>query len=302
MKKRTLPWFAMILFIVSVKTPSIAGNRQIDSGEFLITCGAETSSGTQITVVDKKLSREIYSALIPDVYSRHYHPVEFHNGNLYVIQRTGGSDGYSQFPDTWNDQLWRYDRNKKGVKLFENRGLCFSVTPNEKVIVITDGSAQTSDGGHLIFLSPDGVLNKTLNAQDVNFEDWGDLFPTDNSLFISEGGPGSGFHRLLKVNFKDMQSEMIDLSHLKFDSDYSFNPRVEKVIGSDAPVLYDVESAEEWRKGNPKVTLRLYDIESKKVEVISTSIAKGFSPKWLDDHTIEYNDPKSGSRVSRKIN
>ncbi len=35
---------------------------------------------------------------------------------------------------------------------------------------------------------------------------------------------------------------------------------------------------------------------------IATSIAKEFSPTWIDDYTFEYNDPNNKQRPLYKLN
>src|SRR5512140_1169751 len=50
---------------------------------------------------------------VADVYSDHYHPAEFHNGNVYVIRRIGDTSS-----STWTDELWKYDSAKRGSRIF----------------------------------------------------------------------------------------------------------------------------------------------------------------------------------------
>ncbi|HIE38991.1 MAG TPA: hypothetical protein EYP77_07995, partial [Anaerolineae bacterium] len=57
----------------------------------------------------------------PDFYAQHYHGSERHNGNLYVIRRIGYTPGGGRSTG-WTDELWRYDLEGNGTKLYAAQG------------------------------------------------------------------------------------------------------------------------------------------------------------------------------------
>ena len=76
---------------------------------------------TDIFLKDPKTGQETFYITLSDIYRNHYHNAEYHNGNLYIIHRTGGDTGYQTNPN-WTDELWRYNQQKQGQKLYSVRG------------------------------------------------------------------------------------------------------------------------------------------------------------------------------------
>jgi hypothetical protein len=62
-------------------------------------------------------------------------------------------------------------------------------------------------------------------------------------------------------------------------------------------VFFDVTSAQEFEDGINTVTLFVYDFNTQTEKVIATSISKLFHPRWLDDRTIEYDDPSGEGKI-----
>jgi len=50
-----------------------------------------------------------------------------------------------------------------------------------------------------------------------------------------------------------------------------------------------------------KVHLFLYDLNTQTLQTIATSIARPFSPKWLDNARFEYDDPNGGARIEYTV-
>jgi hypothetical protein len=75
----------------------------------------------------------------------------------------------------------------------------------------------------------------------------------------------------------------------------------EKIAFSDYPAMYDVDSAQEYERSGAKVNLVVYDLKTKAQEQIATSITKKFEPKWIDENTLEYNNPNGTGRLTKQI-
>lgn len=90
---------------------------------------------TDIYLKDPKTGQETFYLTLSDIYRNHYHNAEYHNGNLYIIHRTGGDTGYETNLN-WTDELWRYNQQKKGQRLYSVRGIDFRVSEDEKLIAI----------------------------------------------------------------------------------------------------------------------------------------------------------------------
>jgi len=70
-----------------------------------------------------------------------------------------------------------------------------------------------------------------------------------------------------------------------------------KLVYSDLPAIFTVDDIEDFVRSQQQVTLFVYDLASQSTQVIATSVAEGFHPRWLDDSTIEYSDPDGNDRI-----
>ena len=290
---------AITISLISLTVPCVAGAPKENCEEgYSISSTELGGKKTRIDVLKIGKSEPTYSIVLQDVNSGHYHLYEFHNGNLYIIQRTGYVQSPSQPRDTWTDELWKYDYSKKGEKLFSFRGLDFRVSPNERYILVRYGRVDTIEGAHLELLDSKGNRIRKFGAKDFISQDVGNMYLTDEYLFFSEG---ACFSKIIKLNLLTFSWKMDDLSGLSFCYEYDFNPMTEKLVGSDFPFLGDVETGNQWQEGMPAVTLYLYDLVSKKKTVVSTSVAKDFNPQWLCDDRFQYSDPHSSQRITHII-
>lgn len=284
---------SFVIFLLFFLTMTALSQYETGNTQVQIESKEIQSGKTRIEVIDIASTRKVYSIVLEDVYLQ-YHPYEFHNGNLYVILRTGGPEGFLKFPDTWTDALWKYDKGHNGSMVYSVRGLDFRVSPNESYIAI-----ESMDS--LLILNPYGQRLRGFSVKDFDLEGIDNMCMTNEYLFFSNGGPGASFGQLFKISLNDFSWSQKDLSGLSFADEFSFNPLIETIVGSDYPWLIDTYDLEYWVKGNPTVTLYLYDFRSKKKSELATSIAKRFTPKWLDTTHVEIDDPRSAKRIVIKI-
>lgn len=50
-----------------------------------------------------------------------------------------------------------------------------------------------------------------------------------------------------------------------------------------------------------KTPLYVYNLETKSEQVVTTGVAKQYKPAWLNDETLEYDNPNGVGRISSKI-
>ncbi len=92
-----------------------------------------------------------------DLYSDHYHPLEYHNGSLFVMHRfeySGPGD------DDWRSELWVYDAAKKGKLVFASKSLDFRAAPDGMTIAV-------SDNDRLYFMDTNGNAFAQLSAAQL---------------------------------------------------------------------------------------------------------------------------------------
>jgi hypothetical protein len=261
---------------------------------------ASDPTRSDVYLQDPTTAQETFYITLLDVYRGHYHNAEFHNGSLYIIHRTGGDSGYETNPN-WMDDLWRYNPQEPGVKLFSVRGLDFRVSDDENFIAIT-AYDETTFKPSVTFTDRSGaVLNVTDGSQfgdNPNFSPakWG------GSSFWLESGAGPTIQQFIKIDTADFQPTVFDVSMFPITvGEYDLNPAKETIAFSDYPVFFDADSVEEFEASGTPITLSVYDLNTQAVQPIATSTVKAFAPRWLDENTLEYNDPNGETRVTQSI-
>lgn len=268
-------------------------------GDYSVVVKADINDNliSNIFLKSKQTQEEIFFISIPEVYRGHYHKTEFHNGNLYIITRTGGDSGYYKNPD-WTDMLWRYDQKRQGQKLYSVKGLDFRVSDDEKYIAII-----TNEEFNL--LDNNGSVIKTVTRQEANtssnqspeigFSSFG------KEVIWLNNGSGPYTSGLVKIDLTSNEITKYDLSDLSNGPESSFNPDSELIALSNYPAFFDVESAKEYEQSGSKVNLIVYDLKTKSRQQIATSIVKRFRPTWVNENTLEYDNPDGDGRLTKEF-
>lgn len=255
---------------------------------------------TDVYLKDPKTNKENFYITLSDIYRNHYHNAEYHNGNLYIIHRIGGDFGYETNPN-WIDELWKYNQQKQGAKLFSNRGLDFRVSEDEKFVAIVGSGNNDVTDEKLTFIKNDGTSLKSFNPNQLGMDSFR-LIRWVNSIFWISSGFGPGIQSIAKIDAINFQSTKFDVSNLSITVDeFDLNSTKEKIAFSNYPAMFDVDSVQEYERSETKVNLIVYDLNSKGQQIITTSIAKRFEPKWLNENTLEYNNPSGAERITKQI-
>lgn len=241
-------------------------------------------------------NEELYMTLADVVtQEEHYHSNEYHNGNIYLIKRIG----YDGYPDeTWSDELWRYNLQKEGTRLYSTKGIDFRVNEGESLIAIITNE-------ELKLLNNNGKLLKSFQSAEViaNPQDspmFGFLAWGQNAVWL-DNTFGPSLMGLAKVDTNTYAVTKYNLQDLPAGPEFTINVYSEKLAFSNYPALFDVDSAREYEESGAKVNLQIYDLMTNEHQQIATSITKRFDPKWVNRNTLEYNDPNSDSRTQKII-
>lgn len=241
---------------------------------------------------------------LEDVYTAHYHFKESHNGNIYLIRRMEPAAGEEWTDDNWADELWKYDENNEGKKLYSCQGLDFRVSPNEKYISILDHNELCiidANGNKVKKYTIEELSNGEYKNEDelqVDVQGWSDdsqnFWGGVNDLYLPL--------QLFKISTGDWSRTEYDITQLSIGgAEFILNTNIGKIVFSDYPVIFDDISTSEFEASKEKVTLYYYDLIEKKLMPIDSSVAKMFNPQWIDDFTIEYDNPKGQDRIRYKI-
>jgi len=286
--------------ILPTNTPTITTNLAEPFYTTVTKPNQQDKSKTDIYIKNSKTGEETLFITLSDVNTEHFHNSEYHKGNLYVVRRIG----YDGYPDNdWADELWKYDSSKNGLKLFSLKGLQFLVAPDEKLIAIADSTSK------LVLIDEKGTNIKeyvisqlsTVQADPrepaIGLNEW----TTDSKNLWGNLFLGPIAQEFFQINTGVWNVSKYDVSSLSFGDEKALNSNIGKVAYSDFPALFDVDSANEFKASKKKVTLYIYDFNTKSNKVINTSIVKQFNPKWIDNNTLEYNDPNSEGRLTYSV-
>lgn len=256
----------------------------------------ETKS--DIYIKNKNTGKNDFLLTIANVYSAHYHFGEYHNGNVYVIKRIG----YNGYPDDdWTDELWKYDQQKTGTKLFSKRGISFRVSPNEEFIAVAHNG--------LSILNKKGVVLNTYTVKELGSEEWDGIhlsnWSEDSQSLWGFTAVATNISTFFRIRHEDLNCG-IEIFHKKeipdlIETEYEIESNTGQLVYSTFPAIFDTVSYEDYEKENPTIYLKVYDFYTKQSKEIASSKFKEFEPKWTGPNSIEYTDPKIQKRTIRKL-
>ncbi|MBU0568897.1 hypothetical protein KKC52_12750 [bacterium] len=266
-----------------------------------------------IFVRDESSGKETFLMRL-DADASHYHFGEYHNGNLYIIRKFGYDPKTTTYSEDYTRELWRYDKEGKGKRLFSAKSIDFRVDPKERFVAI--GIREKGDETFRDILY---ILDLATNKERLNAPVERLVHPDIPkakalpSMVILEYWSGDGRffwgsldvtaypYQFFKVDTTNWEITKYDVSSLALGcTECALNPNLERIIYSNAPETFCIEEAQDFeRSWWRRVTLWLYDLNSGKKEIIDKSRAEWFRPEWLDNDTIEYT--KKGKRIRRDI-
>lgn len=228
------------------------------------------------------------------LYRGHYHPIEYSDGDIYVIKRIGNPSNQSN----WTDELWKIHFDGTESRIFISAGLDFRVAPNKKNIAI---QTLSQDSNHLLMINEKGDTLKDFSLSDLAIDStarsiemfgwssdsltfWGDVFFAE------------------KENVYQISSDSWNVKKFEFlglhTHDLAMNADLGSLVYSDYPAFVDASEAQQYELSGEKTHLFLINFHSGIVTTIDTGITKMFQPKWLSNNTIQYTDPvKAGLKT-----
>lgn len=287
--------------VPSTPVPSLTPSEQGDF-EVVTQPSSQDASKTDVYIRNSNTGEKSLFITLEDVYTNHYHNSEYHNGNLYIIRRIGYEEGSSD--EEWSDELWRYDSQGQGTRLHSAKGLDFRAAPDEGHIAVTYFSDESGED-RLDFLRSQGDLVQEFAVDQLGGSDFQDTlacdlekWSDDSRTFWGTLGWGPASLVFYSVMVDSWQVDTYNVSQLSVHPmEYDLNANMGKLAYSDYPAMFDAQSAEEFKESQQPVTLSVYDFDSQSTREIATLVAKPFNPMWLDDSSIECDDPGGEGRI-----
>ncbi|MFC1599018.1 hypothetical protein ACFL2U_03375 [Patescibacteria group bacterium] len=247
---------------------------------------------TDIYVTNLATGEKILYLTLSNIYSEHYHAAEYHNDHLYIIK---------ELQDPLTRQLWKYNKQKKGSLLYESEGIDFRVSPYENYVAILsknrllimskDGIIKSYNHFHV------GVINESFTVPfQINLLKWSD----DGKYFwgnVHESLETRSYYVVDSENWDVVKYETIDLLTQLAAGERALNPNISKLVYSNLPIFYDVDSAARFEQGENQVSLYVYDFLTQENKELAQNTSKGFKPIWLDDLTIEYFSTEENKNI-----
>jgi hypothetical protein len=284
------------IWAASARPTSLPKPQVTRFGEYEITMTALPQQPELTEVVVRHLpDRQVeLSLILANVYVSHYHNSEYHHDSLYLIRRVG----YEGYPDNdWTDELWRYEAEGQGTRLYSNKGLDFRVAPDESYAAIDADSK-------LAFVDSQGKIGWEFPIEQLSHHG-GEIFEyidlqkwsTDNAIFWGYLSIGGQPQSLFKVSLESWQLQITDVTNLPMYWEDDLNPDTGQIVYSDHPSFITEPSAKKFIESGQTVSLFVYEGNIAQPRLIATSKAKPFKPEWRDGKTLEYDDPNGSGRL-----
>jgi|GEM_PF-4322312 len=229
-----------------------------------------------------------------DIYVDHYHPIEYLNGDVYVIRRIGDPEVDSG----WTDQLWKIGLDGSEVMLYAEQGIDFRVSSDEQYIAIADSTAI----GQVFFINKDGVKVKSFLLNQLAI----DPDAKDSEMYSWSNDGKSFWGGVYFANQEDIFQISVDdwtVQKFAFDGnlhnhDWDLNPDINSIVYSDYPSFGDATDAEDFDNSTTVTHLYLANFITGEKRTIDTAVAKSYQPKWISSTEIQYSDPTMGELKS----
>ncbi|KAA3643142.1 MAG: hypothetical protein DWQ07_21735 [Chloroflexi bacterium] len=285
--------------LAAVQLPEEVSEPQDCDCSVLTRINPDNEALADVYILDNATGEESFFASLEDI-AVEQNSGEYHNGNIYLVKEVGYEPGSDD--QNWTHELWKFDADANGTMLFANKGLSYRVSPDENYLAIeyVPEGADMNGGGKLAFFDLQGNLLHEYSAPEFRVEQamlalekWsGD----GSALWLSLHHVGPRPLAFVRINVASWQPDIYIFADTPVAAEYDLNANTGKLVYSDHPIFFDVNSAQEFADGMNPVTLFVYDFATQNEQVIATSISQMFHPRWVDDDTIECDDP-SGDGV-----
>jgi hypothetical protein len=282
---------------VSVTPTPVLASNHTESYQVITRPNPSNGLLTDVYILNISTQEEKLFITIDNVNSGNYHAGEYHNGNLYIMRRIGNSE----VDQNWSDELWRYDIQGNGKMLFSNKGLDFRVAPDESYVAVAYQTTNTYVS-MLAFINKNGEVIREFNLDPTGLylnspNQWSD----DDSQFWGTLQIEATPKTIYQITISNWDVKKFDVTPLNIGNEHELNANTGKIVYSDYPVFFTTDNRQQFIDNGTIVHLFLCDLNTQALLTIATSIAKPFSPQWLDTNTFEYNDPNGGTRIEYSV-
>lgn len=200
-----------------------------------------------------------------------------------------------------------YFRTPKISQSWRDKYFDFQISPDKKYLTATEKNSNLSGQNLTLLNNESGTVIKTFSLSNLNISNneaaiWTLAWSEQNKLWI-RAQMGRQIISLIFFEEPNFSPQQYNLESENVTTcDFAFNAEREAFVFSDF-CPSDTIDLEDAVKNNTKTTLYLYDLKTQTKRIVAEAVAKEFSPVWINDQTVEYNDPNNnGSRLNKMIN
>lgn len=207
----------------------------------------------------------------------------------------------------YKEEVIKFDNDNNKSLICEGKNVEISASPDgEHFIIIENPETQME----LKDMEMQNIRNlKILDINDKIIYD--EVIPSklqtelkpigwNESEFWAAFNYAGGEPEYLILDIDTLKYEVVENKADRYDS--KLNIRTGWICYSDFPFCRDIDIYNDFKQSNKEVNLYLWNLFTDEKIYIATSIAKEFSPTWIDDYTFEYNDPNKKQRLLYKLN
>lgn len=275
-----------------------------------------------VSILNKNKNQTRKSFQIDTLSYNHYHPIELHKCEIYVIREFGFDSKKMQPLEDFSVGLWRYSFNSIGKELVNLAGRDSSGTPvvyysydfrvdsNEKYVVLSRGYLGSDDYAMVIKdietkkdifvwpmkeiaqINPDIVGNFGMNewTKDGKYY-WGNFFDGADVLAYFRIEAGTWKKEIFPVPEGTMGGDTpnVENGFITFDDGAPWTG------DSD----YDEMYREQWKKEGKKVSFYLYNLFTKEKVLLGTDAdpTSAIQGGWVSDREFDYTLPNGEKKV-----
>lgn len=230
-----------------------------------------------VTVSIKGLDgKEIRNLEIENVPSNEFHYYDIGKCYLYIKKETES-----------NTELWRYNFDLKGEKIYESKGFDFNISTSEKILAIDNDLKVLviviDSGEQINEITIDSLKKPLVNTQPAILEVLGiDLrgWNEEESELWGSLSAAAYVYGFWKLDVNSGNTEVFSELYNPTPNGVLLNPDKEVYAVSDKPLFFDVEGYEDWKNETENYSIYIYSLRDKTSTLIDT-LPSAWSPGML---------------------
>ncbi len=301
----------------TIHPPCLTDNEVAD---FKIKRGEGRKGIIEISIIDKDTNSNMDLFQVDTPSYNHYHPIEIHKCNIYVIRAPIYDYENDNLPSGAAYELWKYSYDGRGKKILilaeENKegvfksyfGNDFRIDPQEVYVALERGYSGRDDYA-LVIRDFNAQTDSFILLRQVLFEKYPELpglfgleiWTRDGNYFWADLSITANEIAFLRILRDTWELDVLPvpagtLGGTALNSEYGY------VTYDTGPgwIGIDVVAEQvygEWRKAGKKVDFYLYNLFMQEKTLLATTDDPtwSFKPQWLSDTELQYELP-SGER------